>query len=210
VAVCGEYQQNNIPFTITLIDPAPVLAIAYANPMSTLQKLLWLETKENPMSALQNRAKSFDAQLGCDLKTKVDAGDIIDEWQLDVEMLRLIGNDLDMANMMRATVVVGNAIEQDIHEIVGGKYEFQVLETVASVFILDEGLEWFKTVMGEVFDFDELTLSDGRYGWASQFADKVERIDVKGSHHDFFKHNENVKVLAVHLQRLIESNRVKN
>ena len=212
VAICGEYQQNNIPFTITLLDPTPILALANANSMSALQKLAWLVSKKNvsSMSALQNRAKGFDAQLGVDLKTKVDAGEITDQWQLDVEMLRLVGNDQDWATMMRATVEVSNAIGRDVYEIVEGRYDFQMLKIPTSVFILDDGLEWFKAVMGQDFHFDDSILKDGRYGWASQFTDKVERIDVKGSHMDFWKYKENVKLLAVHLQRLIETDDTKN
>ena len=40
----------------------------------------------------------------------------------------------------------------------------------------------------------------------SLFQGAVDRIDVRGSHDEFFVHEENIKLLAKHLQKLLESN----
>lgn len=98
-AICSEYQRKDLPFTITLLDPAPVHSLVR-------------NTGALPfgMSALQRRAQSFDAQLGTDLQTAVNAGVTTNEWELDVEMLRLVGGDMGLASMMRATASVAETI----------------------------------------------------------------------------------------------------
>ena len=196
MAVCGEYQRNGMPFTITVLDPTPIPA---------------LRSKESviPKSALQKRAYSFDAQLGLDLQTQVDVGEIEDTWKLDLEMLRQVGNDSDFAGMMRATVDVGNVMTKEIKEIVDGGYDFEILNTSPAFFISESEIDWFKRKMGDDYDFNDSILSDEIYGWASSFSGEVEKINVNGNHTEFFSHDENVVLLAKHLQKLIESNRAK-
>ena len=47
-------------------------------------------------------------------------------------------------------------------------------------------------------------LKDKRYGFSSLFTGDVGRIDVKGTHMEFFMHEENVVKVAEHLRKLTE------
>ena len=123
----------------------------------------------------------------------MDAGEISDVEQLDSELLRLV-QDGELASMMRDTFLMTVAAGKAREEIIESKFTFVPLHSQATIFMLESGIEWFKNANSSTLRFDEYILKDQRYGWASQFTDKVERIDVKGSHLDFFKHNENVKV----------------
>ena len=167
------------------------------------------------MSALLKRAHMYDIQLGLDLGTKVEAQEISDTWELDVQMLRLVGNDVDFAGMMRGTCSVATTMRQEMKEIVHRGHDFTTLRVPTTIFKLapnpidlESGIDFFKDVkvFGNEFDFNDAILRDGRNGWSSLFQGAVDRIDVRGSHDEFFVHEENIKLLAKHLQKLLESN----
>ena len=191
-ALCGAYQRLGLAYTITLLDPLPCLVMTP-------------EVNRVRKSALHRRAHCFDNQLDSDLRTKVESKEITETWQLDAEMLRLVRGDVNLGNMMRATATYMMAVSQHKEHVLEGAYEFETLDTRTTVFVLESGVEWFKHKNAGNFKFDDSMLKDETYGWASLFTGGATRIDVKGSHLEFFMHRENVVEVAKHLRKLIES-----
>ena len=122
MALCGLYQQLGLKFTITLMDPVPVPSLVRKNNVMSL-------------SVLQARAQNYDNRLLTKLREKVDSKEITNMWELDVEMLRLVDNDVEFAGLIRDTALSADLNSNFLVEIVSGEQKLDVLDTRGAVFV---------------------------------------------------------------------------
>ena len=114
-AVCGDFEHNGVPFTITLIDPLPHLAMQRKKHISLTR------------TALQMQAFILDFQLEiAHFEKQVKDQQIKSVWDLHIALLRWFDFDVDAAEMMIVTISVGEATLRELKDDVSatGRYKF--------------------------------------------------------------------------------------
>jgi thioesterase domain-containing protein len=178
--IADDLEKAGILFTITLIDPTPVVQINN-DTMLTSNKLV--------------RRRSLLRLVNDKLADALADREIIDEWHEDIYLFKVLGCDEFLANVVRKHLHVLESINESMACTMsrGSFLTKPLLCEQVGIFVLDSGFKFYD----RIFEGIEYNI-DTVYGW-SKILQRILRLKAAGGHFDFFADATNVSALAEHI-----------